>query len=161
MSGKPTGRVLTVNPKLHEILAQRLTDQGWDSRRHFALKSGFPYSAETAARVFQYDPLKGIEPYTLAIAMMYLDYSRDEIKSLLKTYTDDTIILKLMGDGDENELSNNESALVEALRILAERSPAVCSSVAQMVEALATAYNVDVTEQVRRMKRTTTTIAKK
>jgi hypothetical protein len=150
MSGKQTGRRLEIQDELHDILSRRLSEK-WDSVRHFTLTHmrTMGLSPETVRRAFKADPLKGIEAHTLAIIMHHLDYSRDEIVELLRTYTSDTIISGMMMGGPaatEMELTPEESTFLAVARRIKERVPDLYINLAQSLKPLATAYQINAPE---------------
>lgn len=155
MSGKPVGSKLQIDDQLYNILCARLRAMGWDSTRHFVLGSKLPFSAETAGRAFKHNEYKGIEAYTLAVVMLYLEYTRTEIKEMLETYTNDDLVVRLINcGGDDSAISRNELALIEAVRPIAEKDPSLFNQLAGTLRSLAVAYGLDISDALKRMTRT-------
>jgi len=156
VSGKPTGTKLLVNEDFYNLMSNRLREMGWDSVRHFVLGSKLPFSCETAGRVFKPNPYKGIEAYTVAIVAMYLEYSLVEIKHILQTFTNDTLICQLIGDAGEGaNISKEELGLLEILHPLSQQNPDIYRSVGDMVTPIARAMGIDITESVKKLGRAT------
>jgi len=157
MSGKTTGRRLEIKPELYKILSDRKDDMGWESVRQFTLNHAttLGLSADSVGRAFVYSPFKGLEVHNLINVMYHLEYTRAEIVALLKEYTNDTMMVKLLGDaGDEQQLTPEEEALLLAIRKMKERVPNMCVTVAQVMGPIATANGVDISDEIGTLTRT-------
>lgn len=151
MSGKSTK--LEVGGDIYRMLTDKLADEGWTSVRHFTLanQKTMGLSTETTRRVFTACEYKGIEPFTIANVMLHLNFSRQEIKEALQTYTSDNIMWKLIGD-EEEPLTGQEKILLGMIRELAEKHPDVYQSVATTLAVLGGAYGLDLSAQLKRVK---------
>jgi len=158
MSGKPTGRRLEIAPELYDILSRRRNDKGWDSIRQFALNhmNTLGLSAESVGRAFIHNPFKGLEVHNLVNVMHHLEYSRTEIVELLKKYTNDEMMVKLLGDASagSDPLTPEEDALLSATRAMRDKVPSVYGIVAGLLGPLAAAHRVDIAEQIGTLTKT-------
>ena len=148
MSGKITGRRLEVKPELYTIMHNRLKDRGWDSIRQFAINNyrTIGLSPDSVNRAFTHNPFKGLEPFNLVKIMYHLDYTRQEIVDLLKTYTDDTVMVNILGDPDGVSMDFNpaECAIVATIRAIRDKAPDICMMLGSMLQTVAKAHGVDI-----------------
>lgn len=130
------------------MMNERLQQQGWETITHFAQKSGIPYTVETVRRAFT-DCGKHLSADTLAIVLRYLNYSRQEIRQILQTYTDDKEIIKLIGIGDDNhtELTADQQAWLDIYDKLVKKDPASVAHLAQLMGWVASLIGVEISKE--------------
>ena len=95
---------------------------------------------------------KGLESYTLANVMMALNFTRSEIREILKKYTSDKLMWRLIGSDDERSgLTTQENAILEMMRALVAKNADIYKTVCRMLESIAGAYSMDLSDQARRI----------
>lgn len=152
MSGKM--EKLRIDDEFYAMMRNKLEDEGWTSARHFTLGAKLPFSSETTRRVFVKCDYKSLEASTLATVMLFLNFTRTEIREALRTFTSDNIIWRLIGiEGDSASLTSEENAMLEMVRLVAEHDHTVFIVLAGILSSLAVAHHVDLSEQLKRVKR--------
>ena len=119
--------------ELRTIMSQKLRDEGWDNIKQFMVSTKVPFSLETVRRAFNACDYKNLEASTLAIIMKYLNYTPNEIKHLLMTYTSDRDLVELIGDGG-HEYTLYEQRLVEAYRAIIKANPSLSAALADQID---------------------------
>lgn len=138
--------------KFRELMERRLHAEGWDNIRQFAMRSGVPFSVETARRIFNGSPDKQIEPATIAICCRYLGMKSDEIRAILQDYTEDKEIWRLIGS-DGEELSPVELSVLTATRMIMKKSPSSIGKLAEYLDTLGKSVGVNVASHVEGLRR--------
>lgn len=136
---------------LRDMLTRKLNSQGWDSIRQFTQKSGVPYSQETTRRAFT-ESEKPLEPATLAIICRHLGYSPEDIKSILRDYTDDEHLWPLIGRQD-TKMTIYDQALMLAVEQITKDHPELLRSLADYLDLLAASTGADVKEHTEKLRR--------
>lgn len=150
-AGRDTNTIKT--NELRTILANRLASQGWQSVKHFYEQSGVPYSRETLRRAFK--PCDGvpIEAATFASIMLHLEYTPNEIKTILSMYADNADIVKLIGDQYGPIYTHAEQALINALRSITKINPTLTYNLADQVDLIGRLAGVDTRPQTDLLRR--------
>ena len=144
-------------PKKEEILramlVKKMATEGWENPRQFHLGSGVAteFSIETTRRAFNPCDYKTMEPATLLTICKYLNFSANEIKDILKTYTDDKAIWPLLGDSSES-LTTQEEAIVEVFRMIRAAKPEILPNIADMLDLMAMTAGVECKALTNRLR---------
>jgi len=138
------------------ITNKRLRDQGWENVTQFTKDSGIEYSAETVRRAFTDVPDKTLAPDTLAIILFKLNYSTEEVKELLETYTDtsnkDRYLWPKLGDNNIT-LTLDEEAVLNIYRKVIEHNNELRTKIADQLALVAMLASVDVSSEVKQLQR--------
>jgi hypothetical protein len=85
-----------------------------------------PFSHETVRRVFNSET-HAFEPYTLLVVCKFLNYTPQEIRRILQTYTSDKHIWPMMladeDDSRDHVCTIEEIMVVESFRALCDKIP--------------------------------------
>lgn len=81
---------------------------------------------------------------TLAVILRHLNYSRDEIRDILKTYTDDDEVWRLLPSDGANVLTADEEAALDVYKMIRESQPRLIPQLFEQVKLLAKLSGVDV-----------------
>jgi hypothetical protein len=138
---------------LRALLVKKMAAEGWDNPRQFHLGSGVSrkFSIETTRRAFNPCDYKTMEPSTLLVICKYLNFSANEIKEILKTYTDDKEIWPLLGDSSES-LTTQEEAIVEVFRMIRAAKPEILPNIADMLDLMAMTAGVECKALTNRLR---------
>ena len=139
--------------ELKKLLNRQLENEGWESLRQFTSGSKIPLSAETIRRAFMAQDYKNMEPMSLAIICRYLNFTPDEIRDMLKTYTNDNVLWPMIGKGDGVRLSVYDQALLGAAKTIAGDDKERMTMLADQFDLMARAVGVDVSEYTRQIRR--------
>ena len=90
---------------------------------------------------------------SLAVICRYLNFTPDEIRDLLKTYTNDTVLWPMIGKGDGVRLSVYDQALLAAAKTIAGDDKERMTILADQFDLMARAVGVDVSEYTRQIRR--------
>jgi hypothetical protein len=140
--------------ELFKKLNKKMEDQGWDNITHFTLTSKVPYSIETVRRGLSDCGHRQLGAETLAVICRYMGYDRAEIRDILKEYTDDNEIWRLIGDDKGDELTSDEWAVVEALRKLKTKNEDVYSMIGENLGFIAKTLGIQIDRELSMLKRT-------
>ncbi len=137
---------------LRKLLGEKLNKEGFENIRQFCISTRIPLSAETVRRGFV-DTGKELEPFSLVILCRYLNFTSDEIRDILKGYTDDKDIWPLLGKSSRGQLTVLEDAIIRAVKAIREAKPEYLASLADYIDLLATAAGVEVTEHTDKLRK--------
>lgn len=130
-----------------KMMNDRLHQEGWETVTQFTAKSKIPYTVETVRRAFTDCGHKQLSADTLAIILRYLSCSRQEIRQILKTYTDDKEIIELIGDDGSQELTPDQQAWLDIYNKLYAQNPSFATQLAQPLEWIASLASVDISKE--------------
>ena len=149
MAQKP----LKKEEQLRALLVNKMAAEGWENPRQFHLGSGVArkYSIETTRRAFNPCDYKSMEPSTLLVICKYLNFSANEIKDILKNYTDDKEIWPLLGDG-ATALTTQEEAMVEVFRMIRAAKPEILPNIADMLDLMAMTAGIECKALTNRLR---------
>jgi hypothetical protein len=137
---------------LYEIMWKKMQQQGWQTIRHFTEGSHVPFSVETTRRMFSKCDYKNIAPATVAIIAKYLGFTPQEIRDLLREYTNDKDLWPLIGEGS-NALSPEEEAVLSVYRKVVECDPSMREHMASSASLYASSCNIDLSYEIGMLKR--------
>jgi hypothetical protein len=86
------------------------------------------------------------------IIAKYLGFSPKEIKGML-IKQGETDFSSLIGDSVEKPIEASDTALIEAVRKITSKDPTLINSIAHNLELAARASDVDISQQLSRLKR--------
>lgn len=151
---RPSEAMSSVPHELRQLLNDRLLSEGWANLGRFKKGTGMPYSLETIRRVFNECDNKIIKTKTLAVTMLHLKYSPDEIRSILTQYLDpNDPVLKIIGGGTAIELSNTEEKLITVYRSIVRKQPELSNSLADHLDLLGKIADVPTKQYTNALRR--------
>lgn len=142
---------LKIDKRLYLILMRRLEGQGGNNLWHFSHTSGIPFSHDVVRRCFG-EHQKQVDVSSLAAVMLCLNYTHAEIKTLLRDYTNDDIMWRLIGPDTEG-VTFDEQAMLYAYRKLVAKRPELRNNIAGQLKLLAGAVDVDIQSEVAALMR--------
>lgn len=142
----------TQEKKLCDIMKDRMSVEGWDTIRRFTEGSKVPFSLETTRRIFNEKEYESVAPTTIAIVARYLGFKPNEIRDLLKKYTDDKDLWPMLGDS-EGRITEDEQAIVDCYKKITEAKSGIGEVLVRQLEFVAMIAGVDITAEVHRLKR--------
>ena len=139
--------------QLRAKLIFKLASEGWENPRQFHLGSGVArkFSIETTRRAFNPCDYKSMEPATLLVICKYLNFTPNEIRDILKDFTDDKEIWPLIGEGGAT-LTPQEEAVVEVFRMIRVAKPELLPNLADMLDLLALPAGIDCKALTNRLR---------
>lgn len=127
----------SVPNELRKILCNRLLSEGWSNIGKFKKGTGIPYSLETVRRVFIECDNKMVKTKTLAVTMLHLNYSPNEIRAILSKHLDpNDPVLLIIGDKEELKLNPAEEKLITTYRSIVEKQPELSNLLADHLDLL-------------------------
>jgi hypothetical protein len=149
MTQKPVKK----DEQLRAMLVHKMASEGWENPRQFHLGSGVArkFSIETTRRAFNPCDYKTMEPSTLLVICKYLNFSANEIKGILKNFTDDQELWPLLGDG-ATALTTQEEAIVEVFRLIRAAKPEILPNIADMLDLMAMTAGVECKTLTNRLR---------
>ncbi len=140
--------------KLMQTLNMRLHEEGWRNVSAFRKGTGLPFTLETVRRAFYDCDYKNLETITLAIIMKHLNYSPNEIKTILKKHLGpEDPVLELIGDAPVNKLSTSETKMLAAYRAIVSEQPELSNSLADHLDLLGRIANVATKQNTDALRR--------
>lgn len=153
MSGKSGGSKIKIDAGLYKILSDKMRDEGWANCRQFTLGTKIPLSVETTRRAFDPCEHKGLEALTIAMIAAHLNFTSAEIAHLLKTYTTDDFLWKLIQVGGGESLTPMEACVLAACRVIMAVGPSAIAMLASQLEMVASAVGCDVSQYTGNLKK--------
>lgn len=137
--------------ELKKMLRDRLDSEGWDNVRAFCKQTKIPISSETVRRAL-HDEYTSLEPASMAIICRYLRFTNAEIRDILKTYTSDRDLWRMISD-DPEHLSIYEVAVAKAYRKIVGARGEFIGKIAYYLEVIGEAAAVDIKQEIGLLRR--------
>jgi len=138
--------------KLALTIERRISEEGWSSTRQFCLNAGFDLSGETVRKLVNALDFQ-VEPATLAIILRALNYTHDEIRSMLQEFTDDKDLWPMIGGGKRVFNIYEESVRQAVNTIMDAGKEDAGNLIADQIDIVARAFGVDVSEHTNKIRR--------
>lgn len=143
-----------VPKELRKILCERLQSEGWTNVGKFKKGTGIPYSVETVRRVFIECDNKVIKTKTLAVIMLHLKYSPDEIRSILTEHLDpNDPVLQIIGGGPTIKLNITEEKLITVYRAIVGKQSDLSNLLADHLDLLGKIAGVQTKHNTNALRR--------
>lgn len=117
----------------------------------FVNRSGVPLSFETVRRAIK--DIKPVSIPSLILIYKYLGFTKEEIRDIIKELGDQDFH-ELIGDHKGMELTQIEEAIIVAIRKIRQKEPLSLNTLATQIELIAKAYQVDVSEEFKKILKT-------
>jgi hypothetical protein len=117
----------------------------------FVNRSGVPLSFETVRRAIK--DIKPVSIPSLILIYKYLGFTKEEIRDIIKELGDQDFH-ELIGDHKGMELTQIEEAIIAAIRKIRQKEPLSLNTLATQIELIAKAYQVDVSEEFKKILKT-------
>jgi hypothetical protein len=141
-----------VDKELYNILHSKMIASGWKTVRSFTAGSRVPCSIETVRRAMNECEYKGIAPNTIAVIAHHLGFTPNEIQNILKTYTGDDVLWKLIGD-HASALTPDEESVVEIFRQIKAAGNDVLAQFISHLELIGNAFKIDLESYLVNIRR--------
>lgn len=141
----------SVKTELYKIMLDRMHAEGWENIRQFTVGSRVPFSLETVRRMFSECDYKNISPPTVAVIARHLGFKTNEIKDILKDYTDDEEFWRMIGE--TSPLTADQEAIVGVFDAFMSAGGEATATFFSQIDLVAKMYNVDIADQMDRLKR--------